>query len=295
MGSAARRRGLLGVFALGWVLAALVAVESRAHGEVHNGISELSHRIGQASPRSAEDSSSLSELHIQRAGLYARDSNWDAALADLDRAATLDPGRREVDYLRGRVLLDADRAAEAEVALLRFLTTSPGHAAGRSTRARALVRLGRPLEAAEDFRRATTGQLASSPDDYLERARALRSAGPEHVEPAIDALDEGIAALGPVVGLEMLAMQLELEAGRWDAALARLDRVASGSTRQEAWLARRGEMLERAGRRAEARAAFEKARLALERVPAHRRRTPAMTRLGTRILEAMARLESAKD
>ncbi|MCP5056482.1 MAG: hypothetical protein GY937_07105 [bacterium] len=287
-------RGCLSLVVLGWVLAVFLAADGQAHGDVHQGIDDLGRQIDRASPRS-DGQASLSNLHIRRADLHGLDANWDAALADLDRAAALDPRRRGMDYLRGRVLLDAGRAAEANAALHRFLTANPDHAAGRAARARALLQLDRPLEAAEEFRRATLLQPASSPDDYLGRARALRSAGSEYLGVAITALDEGIAALGPVVGLERLAMEFELEAGRTDAALVRLDRTASGLPRKETWLVRRGEILERAGRRTEAQATFEEARLALGRVPDHRRRTLAMVQLDTRISEAMVRLASATD
>ena len=98
------------------------------------------------------------------------------------------------------------------------------------------------------------------------------------------ALDDGMQRLGPVVALAMLAIEIETQQGRVDAALARLDRLAERSPRQATWLNRRGEILERAGRREEARASYARVLAELDTLPVHRRRSPAM-----RQLEAQAR------
>ena len=267
----------LGLLALGWAC----PFPSAAHGGFHEQLERANHAVA-ADP-------SAPERYLARAELYRHHGDHSDALADLDRAAALDPSRHEVDYFRGRVHLDSGRAQAAEAALRRYLEREPGSAAARAARAQALVLLGRSLEAAREYTRAITVQPVPIPAYYLKRASALAAAGGEHLPEAIRGLDEGLAALGPAVTLQRAAIELEIRRENYDQALARLDRAAAGSPRQETWLARRGEILERAGHVVEARDSFELALGEIERLPPHRRRTDAMVRLEARLRGAIRR------
>ena len=132
-------------------------------------------------------------LYLQRGEIHREHRDWALGRGRLPRRPTSDPGDAAVDLAPAQLLLDSDRPAEAKVALDRFLAaTRPRRRAG--ARARALVRLGRPLEAAADFTRA----LAAGPthrarvDFYLERSRPL-SAGGAPLE-ALAGLDAGVAS-----------------------------------------------------------------------------------------------------
>jgi len=195
-----------------------------------------------------------------------------------------------VEYVRGEILLDAERNADAALAFGRYLAVLPDHPGAREGRAAALLALGRPLEAAHDLDVAIARQKVPLPETYLARARALSEAGDAHLEDAIAGLDAGIALLGPVVTLERAAIELELRRGNIDAALQRLDGIRVRSARQEAWLTQRGEILERAGRTDEARAAYVEALSALDRLPSHRRETQARRDLEAKLRGAIQRL-----
>jgi len=276
-----RRRRLLAAGA--WLLG-LVALPQlgRAHAPAADAIAELTQRI-RSEPEQAE-------LYLERGELYRVDGNQLSAAQDFERAARLDPARPEVDLYRGRLALDADRYADAEVALSRFLARVPGHTLARALRARAFARLGRGLRAAEEYSAAIALQASPSPELYLERAQALVSDGDRHLAEALRGLDAGLARLGDVTTLDLYAIELELQRGDCDAALARLDRIASHAARQDAWLARRGEILEGAGRKAEAREAYRRALEALEQVAAPRRHTRATAERETSLRSALARL-----
>ncbi len=97
--------------------------------------------------------------------------------------------------------------------------------------------------------------------------------------------------LGAIVTLDVMAIELELAALRYDHALARVDRLATQGGRPEAWLARRGQIMERAGRREEARAAYRAALTALDSVPPSRRRVRATVDLENQLLSALEGLE----
>jgi tetratricopeptide (TPR) repeat protein len=247
-------------------LAALVlglapAPRAFAHDGLHDQIEQVTRRIAETPGDGA--------LYLKRGELYRLHGEWDRALADLDRASRLAPGLAAVEFARGRTLLEAGRPAEARAALDRFLAHAPAHVEALLTRARARAALGEHAGAAADYTRALELMPRPEPDVYLERARALAAA--DRVEEAVRGLDEGIARLGPLVTLELCAVDLERRLGRVDAALARVDLLASRSPRKETWLARRGEILDAAGRADEARAAFAAALDAIRALPADRR------------------------
>ena len=184
-------------------------------------------------------------LYLARGEIHRVRREWGRALADYDRAAALDPGNPAAHLCRGRMWLEAGRPARARLSLARFLRRRPEHVAGRVLFARALAGTGAHLAAAGQLAEAIRRDPKPVPEHYLERAAAFAAAGAAHREDALRALDEGIATLGPIVTLELAAIDLELAAGRTAAALRRLDRIAAQSERPEPWAARRAEILER--------------------------------------------------
>jgi tetratricopeptide (TPR) repeat protein len=145
-----------------------------------------------------------------------------------------------------------------------------------------------------DFDRAIAGSPGDHgmPELYLERARALVAAGPQHLDRAIAGLDEGLRRLGEPVTLQLYAIDLEVEGRRFDAAIKRLDLLASRAARQEPWLMRKGAVLEAAGRREEALQAYRQALEAVESLPPNRRGSKAVNRLES---EARAAIERTSD
>jgi predicted Zn-dependent protease len=232
-------------------------------------------------------------LFLRRGELHRIHRDWARAEADYARARRLDPALAAVDLGLGKMLLDAGRPAEAAKALDAYVERRADDPEGYAARARAHARAGDPLAAARDFTRAIdlhTGPSPPRPEHYLGRARALAEAGPSHLDEAIRGLDEGLARLGPAVTLELAAIDLEIERGAWEAALARVERAAVRSGRKETWEARRGAILEASGRTAQARAAYARALAAMADLPPHRRGTPAMADLERDIRAALERL-----
>lgn len=266
---------------------ALTAAGSFAHGPVHQQIEALTRRIEQA-PGGAS-------LYLARGELHRVHRDWSAALSDYEAAAKLDPSLVRVDLCRGRALLEADRPAEARIALDRFLARGPGSAEGLVARARTLSALSDRDAAARDYTSALARLDSPGPELYIERARALASMGDSRRAEAIQGLDEGIRRLGPLVTLELLAIELDLEAKHYDRALERVERVSSQSQRKEGWLVRRGEILGDAGRHQEARAAFAEALTSIESLPTRIRSTRAITDLEARARAALVVTKSVAD
>jgi hypothetical protein len=128
---------------------------------------------------------------------------------------------------------------------------------------------GRADAAHADYSQALQWLAQPTPELYLERA-----ALPLPADKILAGLDEGLARLGPVVALSERALALEVQLGRTDAAVARLDALAVSAERKETWLKRRGDLLAAAGRTAAAHASYRAALDAIRTLPAWLRDMP---------------------
>ena len=250
-----------------------------AHGDLHEQIVAVTAQLARE-PGNAE-------LHLKRAELHRAHETWLDAAKDYDSPATLAPELFAVELGRGKMLLAAGKPADAVKALDRFIAKKPDFADAFITRARAKANLAEHPAAAADYAHAIKLTARPEPEVYIERAHALAAAarGPD----AVRTLDDGIAKLGPLVTLMLPAIELEVRAKNFDAALARVDRLTAAAPRKETWLARRAEILTTAGRPTEARATCEAALTAIAKLPEPRRLTKATLDLRARI---EARLKS---
>jgi tetratricopeptide (TPR) repeat protein len=255
-----------------------------AHGDVHEAIVSVTREI-EAHPDDPK-------LHLRRGELHRAHQDWVAAGADFDKAQELDATLIITELLRGEMLADAGRLADAMAALDRFLKQCPDSAPGFTARARVHAREKRWTAAADDFGHAIEFARTPNPELFIERAQALRAAG-RHDE-ALATLDAGVVKLGALITLTQLAIDCEVEAGRLDAALARLAKVVDAAPRKERWLFRRGELLEKAGRSEAAHEAYTAGQAALAKLPPERRATAAMEKLAQDLATALTRLASAK-
>jgi predicted Zn-dependent protease len=255
------------------------------HGDLHLQILEVTKEIDKQPARG--------ELYFKRGELNRLHGLLDAAQADYDRAFSLDTNLTYVDLARGKLFLETNWLLSAKVALDRFLTHYTNNVEGLITRARVLVRLENRLAAADDYTQALAGSTEPRPDLYIERAQALTAQGEAYLERAVQGLDEGIKKMGPLVTLQLYAIDVELKRKNFDGALARLERVAAQSPRKETWLARRGEILQQAARPADAVEAFKAALKAMDALPPTRRNVPAMAELEKRVRAALETASAA--
>jgi tetratricopeptide (TPR) repeat protein len=240
-----------------------------------NVIAQLSHDI-ERNPRRAE-------LFLKRGELHRVLKNWDAALADFQQAAALDPNLTIVDLATAQLLLDAGWPLAGKGSAEKFLLRNPNHTDGLATLARAHFKLGQAQAAADVLGRAITVAREPGPELFIERAHAIASLGSHRLDEALRVIEDGMRRHGALVTLQLYAIDLEARAKRFDVALARLDKVTAQSARKETWLARRGEILLLAGREAEARRAFEQALAAVRALSPVTRGTPGMAELERRL------------
>jgi len=277
-----RARGKWVISVIIVALWAIAPLPLHAHGDVHGQIVEMSQRI--------EKDRKNPELYLSRAELYRTHQEWDAANADYDRAFALKP-LEVIDFARGRMFLEANWLLSAKITLDRFLSRQSNHVEALVTRARTLTKLEMRLEGARDYTRAINLCTEQRPELYYERAQALAGGGNTYVREAVRGLDEGIKKLGPLVTLELCAIDIEVKDKQYDTALARLDTMAAKSPRKETWLARRGDILVQAGKNEEARKAFQAALDAMETLPPARKNVPAMLELQTRLRDQLSKLK----
>ena len=272
---------LLDRFKLLATLAALIFADSTevvAHGSVHEQISQITKQL---------ERNPIAELHLKRGELFYFHNDWNAALADYDTAAVLDPELDIVDLYRSTTLLAAGRFNSAQEAVERFLQKKPEHRQALLTSARIHVKLEDYLAAVANYDQFLRLQNKAKPTHYLERAQALINAGPEHIEAALAGIDAGLDKLGQIVTLQLHAIDLELKLNRVDAALERLERISAQSARKEKWLFRKGEILTKGGRDQEARQAYDLALQSITALPKSRREAKAIRELEARIRAAL--------
>jgi tetratricopeptide (TPR) repeat protein len=260
--------------------------QAAAHAELILQIDMVTKEI-QQDPQNAE-------LYVRRGHLRREHLEYDEAYADFERAHALMPDLPAIDFFRGRLFLEWGWPLSARACLDRFLARNPKHAEGHTWRARTLLRLNQRLAAVRDLDQAIALSPEPGPDLFVERAQTLSAEGPEHYEAVLKGLDEGMKKLGPLVTLQLFAIDAELKRGNFDGALTRVDSIAARSPRKETWLARRGEILRQAGRPTEARRAYSDALAALHTLPPTRRNVPAMQELARRIQNEIDSLGGAE-
>lgn len=236
-----------------------------AHEGLHEQIVEMTKRI-QADPANAA-------LHLKRGELYRMHEQFALAAQDYDRAAALDPQLHSVDLGRGLLWTASGRTTDAIGALQRYVAAEPNDPEGHIALARALVKAGRPSEGAIEY--TTALRTVPDPDIAIERAQALLAA--DRADEALRGLDEILEHLGPIVTLQLTAIDIEVHRRDLNAALRRIDAaIAATPSRNEAWLELRGDILICAGRPAEAREAYQAALEAIASLPPERRATRAV-------------------
>lgn len=251
----------------------------RAHGDLHERIEAITSQIERI-PGNAQ-------LYLDRAELRRLHEDWDGAEADYARVMELAP---EIDFVHlglGLLHLARNRLEEAGAELDRYVQRHPEHVEALAARARTRTRQKKFLEAAEDYTRAISASLQPRPEHYIDRARALAAANPDHVVEALAGLDEGMSRLGPIVTLGLCAVDLELARNGYDAALKRIDALSAGAPRKETWLERRGDILKAAGRADAAIAAYRAALGALDLLPPHVRQKKGVLDLHKRLQQKL--------
>ncbi len=274
--------------ALALALVATAAQPLCSHVGEHKQIEKLTERM----KRSPHDAT----LFLRRGDLYRLHGEWVVALKDFERAQELDPSLYSVVLVRGKLFLDAGCPQLAKFCADGYIRLEPRSPQGFLLRAKALAMLHDASGAASDYTCVidrVSRRRRPPPEIFLSRANVLADA--KRYTEAIAGIDEGIARLGSVVTLERRALELEIESGRLDDAMSRVQTLLSVSSRTETWLATIGEIHTLAGRDAEAIAAYRQALRAIDSLSARRKGLAAVALLEERVRRALVRLQTRVD
>lgn len=266
-----RRIGKLVVLSFGFLF--VLSLPLLAHDGLHEQIVAVTKKI-RKNPKDPA-------LYLKRAELFRLHAEWRNAAADFLRAERLDPGEPGIDLGRGKLWLDSRQYLKARTALDKYLSKQPDGFEGVITMARVLAKLKDPERSNRYFTQALILAPQDSTEIYFERSEMLAAAG--KVDEALKGLDEGIAKLGPIVTLQMAAVDLEVRSGRHELALERLDKLAESMPRKESLLLRRGEILLQAGKPCEARASLIESQNGFDSLPPARKNVRAVRTYVTRL------------
>ena len=250
----------------------LLPLQLLAHGVTTEQIKQITELI-QREPLNAN-------LYLRRGELYRISGNAKAALEDYEQVQKLAPTMIEVDVLRARLSFDAKTPEMTQFVLDRFLKQHPTHTEALLLRAKANAVLGEKNAAIQDYSQALALLAHPKPDFYLARAELQLAV--HHPEAALQGLEQGMAKLGALIVLQLMALDIEVNLKRWNAALTRLDLLTEQAPRKESWLIRRGEILWQAGRKVEAHQSINAGLEAISALPAYLQRTTAITELTTK-------------
>lgn len=249
-----------------------------AHGE-------LLIRIGEATKKIEAATNHLATLYLQRGELYREDQNWAEAEADYSRAAQQDPKLEAGDFCRAKLLDDSGQLEASRDMFNKVIARSPKNGEAFIGRARVLVKLNEPQPATADFQEGLKLLTNPKSEYFLELAQILMTQN--KTDEALHTLDSGIKKFGPIVPLQLYALELELARKNTDAALSRLDTIIERAERKENWLARRGDILLAAGRSAEARKSFNASLAAIKLLPMVLQKASPMQNLQSRVQMAL--------
>lgn len=250
------RRSLIAI-----LLAVLNACPSQAqaHGAYHDVVDDIARKLA-VTPDDAA-------LHFKLACAHQEHGEWKAALIECERVRRLSSGELEVALIEGMALTEAGLHEAAKGVLDAFLAKQPHHAAALAQRGKVLLKLGKRVEAQNDFAEALRLDSRAPAAWWLEAAQAGN---------AVEVLRKALQAHADDPELLTASLDAELKAGNVDEALRSVDALQRIAPRPEPWMARRAEVLTTAGREAEARETWAALHRHLLSLPNLERGTPLL-------------------
>jgi predicted Zn-dependent protease len=253
-----------------------------AHGDLEEQIAAITAEI-RKQPMNAV-------LYLRRGELHRLHKEADEALADYAEAARLKPDSVMPALYRAQLFCDMGRTQDAIAEANSVLKRDPVLPEALLIRARCNVKLGAIREAVLDLSAALAKWTSPQPELYLERAQLQAALG--HLDDAVKGLEAGMAKIGETPPLQTAAIAYERQQAKFDAALARVEKITQQYSVKESWLLLQGEILAQAGRAAEARVAFETVLADIEKYPPARRNLDQTKQFEARARDALARADA---
>ncbi len=233
-----------------------------AHGDVHPRIDAATAQIA-AQPRNGP-------LFLARGLLYEVDEDWRSAARDLQSALDLGAVDDALVFHLARARANAGDPAGAIALLDDDLRAHPSRVDGFLVRARAHAALRHTQEAASDYDTVIARAEPVAPEYFIERARALATAGAR--DRSLAGLHAGVERLGPLASIVTVAVSIEREGGHTDDALAWISMLPAPLRASAEWRRVEGDIERDAGRPARALRAWRAGIEWIDALPPTRRR-----------------------
>jgi tetratricopeptide (TPR) repeat protein len=225
-------------------------------------------------------------LLLRRAELFRLHGQLKEALTDLDAVKHLAPATASLAYHRAILFRDMRRYEEALNLMKGYVAANSTHSEGFLQLSRIQRDMGQINNSIESYRRAIHLVEKPGPDYFVELALIQKSTGDS--EGALNTLDDGIRRLGAIVSLQLVALDIEEQAGFFGAALRRIDSLETAGMQEESRLFRRARILLASGRKQEATESCLQARASLQALDRQWLATPANQKLLAEINSLLA-------
>lgn len=249
-----------------------------AHGMVHEQIDRLSSQL-QKSPDDVK-------LLLKRGRLYIEEKHFHAANADFIHVLKLDPDKRTAHYYLADIALKTGKHTEAIQQITFFINRLNGEAGALS---RAYRLLGGAYEAQQKLELAANAyhqciQQSTQPRPvfFLDLARVYQQN--QQTAKALNAIELGIQALGPLLVLQQKALDIEYASSSYDDALKRVNRLIDKGQNLIAFYEYKARILEKTHKSIDAKHAYKMALLEYEKLPPARSNTKAMQILHKKLI-----------
>lgn len=246
---------------------ALAGAVLHAHPDPRESLEEIEQKL----QKHPEDAS----LHIARATILRGVREYAGAAQALDAAEQLSPGSPDVALGRAMLVRERGDLGKARSLTDALVKAHPRYADGWEFLASLQAKAGDRDGAINSLQKQLAFSDHFHADGFTTCASLLEQRGkPGDKEEAIRVLNQGIAKLGSLTGLHLMAAEIEVSIGRYDAALKHFDILTARFRPRPEWAVKRAEILIRAGRKKEAAAAYDSAVAILDALPSERRASP---------------------
>ncbi len=246
---------------------------AHGHGMVHEQIEALTRQL--------QNEPNNSDALIERGRLFIEDENYLAARADFKQVLKIDKDTRSAHYYLGDVALKVKRYKEAVRHAQTFISTLNREAGGLTRGYRLLgaayTGIGDYSEASKSYQKAIDVSQEPRPAFFYDLADAYEKQG-QPIK-ALEALEQGIKTLGPLVILQDRALKIEISLHNYTAALKRVNHMIESGQRLAILYERKAHILEQSGNPIEAKANYQQAMAELQKIPQGRRGSPLMLSL----------------
>lgn len=180
-----------------------------------------------------------SDLYLKRGDLFRRHREWLKSRQDFEKVRELKPDEPQVDWYEGRLAVDAERWAEGDKLLSRFLESHEKHSSAYHTRAWARWQLTMPEASAQDYASAISYSERPAPALYRSLVITQYASGEEYRAEAAVTVDAGLQKFPGEPSLLGLGVDLALANAETDQASGYLGTLSPGLLRLPQWTFRK--------------------------------------------------------